>query len=160
MVLTVARLAEPRHCSFALLTAPGQELLLCVFLRIASMALRRRDSYFVRFKPGGYLITRAWQEHDSYNVYFKRYSEAAFMLLPRYLHVLTPSYLYSGRSDVLLKCGYLQRLPQLSRLKFSQVTPNRVCCNALLAAYARAKPPQWEKVRIPCASSKIESPTL
>eukprot|EP00884_Botryococcus_braunii_P023325 jgi/Botrbrau1/9677/Bobra.0201s0011.1 len=38
-----------------------------------------------------------------------------------------------------------QRLPQLSRLKFSRVTPNRVCCNALLAAYARAKPPQWEK---------------
>jgi pentatricopeptide repeat protein len=27
----------------------------------------------------------------------------------------------------------------------SRVTPNRVCCNALLAAYARAKPPQWHK---------------
>lgn len=27
----------------------------------------------------------------------------------------------------------------------SKVTPNRVCCNALLAAYARAKPPQWQK---------------
>lgn len=29
----------------------------------------------------------------------------------------------------------------------ARVTPNRVCCNALLAAYARAKPPQWHKVR-------------
>lgn len=27
----------------------------------------------------------------------------------------------------------------------AKVTPNRVCCNALLAAYARAKPPQWQK---------------
>lgn len=27
----------------------------------------------------------------------------------------------------------------------ARVTPNRVCCNALLAAYARARPPQWEK---------------
>lgn len=27
----------------------------------------------------------------------------------------------------------------------ARVTPNRVCCNALLAAYARAKPPQWQK---------------
>lgn len=27
----------------------------------------------------------------------------------------------------------------------ARVTPNRVCCNALLAAYARAKPPQWER---------------
>lgn len=26
-----------------------------------------------------------------------------------------------------------------------RVAPNRVCCNALLAAYARAKPPQWQK---------------
>ena len=27
------------------------------------------------------------------------------------------------------------------------IAPNRVCCNALLAAYARAKMPQWRKVR-------------
>ena len=27
-----------------------------------------------------------------------------------------------------------------------QLTPNRICCNALLAAYARARNPQWEKV--------------
>lgn len=27
----------------------------------------------------------------------------------------------------------------------AKVAPNRVCCNALLAAYARAKPPQWQK---------------
>lgn len=29
----------------------------------------------------------------------------------------------------------------------ARVTPNRVCCNALLAAYARAKPPQYQRVR-------------
>jgi hypothetical protein len=28
----------------------------------------------------------------------------------------------------------------------ARVTPNRVCCNALLAAYARAKPPQCQRV--------------
>ena len=28
-----------------------------------------------------------------------------------------------------------------------RVAPNRVCCNALLAAYARARIPQWAKVR-------------
>lgn len=28
----------------------------------------------------------------------------------------------------------------------ARVTPNRVCCNALLAAYARAKPPQYQRV--------------
>ncbi|GAB4822151.1 hypothetical protein N2152v2_009197 [Parachlorella kessleri] len=27
----------------------------------------------------------------------------------------------------------------------ARVAPNRVCCNALLAAYARARPPQWQK---------------
>ena len=27
----------------------------------------------------------------------------------------------------------------------ARVTPNRVCCNALLAAYARAKPAQWQR---------------
>jgi len=27
----------------------------------------------------------------------------------------------------------------------TRVAPNRVCCNALLAAYARAKPPQWQR---------------
>ncbi|KAL6779730.1 PPR8 [Auxenochlorella protothecoides x Auxenochlorella symbiontica] len=27
----------------------------------------------------------------------------------------------------------------------ARVTPNRVCCNALLAAYARARPPQWQR---------------
>ena len=35
------------------------------------------------------------------------------------------------------------------RLQLRQSTaiaPNRVCCNALLAAYARAKVPQWQKV--------------
>lgn len=26
------------------------------------------------------------------------------------------------------------------------IAPNRVCCNALLAAYARARVPQWQKV--------------
>ncbi len=31
----------------------------------------------------------------------------------------------------------------------ARVTPNRVCCNALLAAYARAKPPQYQRVSWP-----------
>jgi hypothetical protein len=31
-------------------------------------------------------------------------------------------------------------------MNVSRIAPNRVFCNALLAAYARAKPPQWEKV--------------
>ncbi len=33
----------------------------------------------------------------------------------------------------------------------ARVAPNRVCCNALLAAYARAKPHQWQKVCGACA---------
>lgn len=37
-------------------------------------------------------------------------------------------------------------LPPLRFVKGSKIAPNRVCCNALLAAYARAKPPQFEKV--------------
>ena len=36
--------------------------------------------------------------------------------------------------------------PQLRFMDVSRIAPNRVCCNALLAAYARAKPPQWRKV--------------
>lgn len=30
-----------------------------------------------------------------------------------------------------------------------QVLPNRVCCNAVLAALSRAKPPQWHLVGSP-----------
>lgn len=36
--------------------------------------------------------------------------------------------------------------PVLRFMNVTQVAPNRVCCNALLAAYARAKPTQWQKV--------------
>ena len=36
--------------------------------------------------------------------------------------------------------------PRLRFMDVSRIAPNRVCCNALLAAYARAKPPQWRKV--------------
>lgn len=36
----------------------------------------------------------------------------------------------------------------------ARVAPNRVCCNALLAAYARAKPPQWQKVCV-CARARV-----
>ncbi|KAK9811755.1 hypothetical protein WJX72_009549 [[Myrmecia] bisecta] len=36
-------------------------------------------------------------------------------------------------------------MPRLKFMNVSKIAPNRVCCNALLAAYARAKPPQWEK---------------
>lgn len=38
-------------------------------------------------------------------------------------------------------------MPRLKFMNVSRIAPNRVCCNALLAAYARAKPAQWEKVR-------------
>ena len=47
----------------------------------------------------------------------------------------------------------LQDVPQVPagitiRLRRTlRVAPNRVCCNALLAAYARARHPQWAKVR-------------
>lgn len=36
--------------------------------------------------------------------------------------------------------------PVLRFMNVAQIAPNRVCCNALLAAYARAKPTQWQKV--------------
>lgn len=32
-------------------------------------------------------------------------------------------------------------------LNSKKSSPNRVCCNALLAAYARATPPRWRQVR-------------
>ena len=41
----------------------------------------------------------------------------------------------------------------------ARVTPNRVCCNALLAAYARAKPQQWHKVR-GAAACPLRRPSL
>jgi len=40
------------------------------------------------------------------------------------------------------------QVPRLKYMNVSRIAPNRVCCNALLAAYARAKPPQCEKVRL------------
>lgn len=39
----------------------------------------------------------------------------------------------------------------------AKVAPNRVCCNALLAAYARAKPPQWHKAS--CCLSRALLPS-
>jgi len=36
-------------------------------------------------------------------------------------------------------------VPKFNFSHASKVTPNRVCCNALLAAYARARPTQWKK---------------
>ncbi|KAK9831962.1 hypothetical protein WJX81_003568 [Elliptochloris bilobata] len=39
----------------------------------------------------------------------------------------------------------VRQVPRLKYMNVSRIAPNRVCCNALLAAYARAKPPQWEK---------------
>ena len=41
----------------------------------------------------------------------------------------------------------LGQAPVLRFMNVTQIAPNRVCCNALLAAYARAKPTQWQKVR-------------
>ena len=40
----------------------------------------------------------------------------------------------------------LGQAPVLRFMSVTQIAPNRVCCNALLAAYARAKPTQWQKV--------------
>ena len=39
----------------------------------------------------------------------------------------------------------------------ARVTPNRVCCNALLAAYARAKPPQYQRVRFASAAAAVRA---
>ena len=37
-------------------------------------------------------------------------------------------------------------VPRLKHMNVSRIAPNRVCCNALLAAFARARPAQWQKV--------------
>ena len=42
--------------------------------------------------------------------------------------------------------GSMGPAPVLRHMNVSQIAPNRVCCNALLAAYARAKPTLWQKV--------------
>lgn len=42
--------------------------------------------------------------------------------------------------------GSMGSAPVLRHMNVSQIAPNRVCCNALLAAYARAKPTLWQKV--------------
>ena len=42
--------------------------------------------------------------------------------------------------------GSRGQAPVLRHMNVSQIAPNRVCCNALLAAYARAKPTCWQKV--------------
>ena len=42
--------------------------------------------------------------------------------------------------------GSMGQAPVLRHMNVSQIAPNRVCCNALLAAYARAKPTLWQKV--------------
>ena len=39
---------------------------------------------------------------------------------------------------------------KLSKLHVGDIHPNRVCCNALMAALSRAKPPQWHLVTISC----------
>lgn len=38
------------------------------------------------------------------------------------------------------------RLGLTRSLNSKKSSPNRVCCNALLAAYARATPPRWRQV--------------
>ena len=42
--------------------------------------------------------------------------------------------------------GSRGQAPVLRHMNVSQIAPNRVCCNALLAAYARARPTCWQKV--------------
>jgi hypothetical protein len=52
------------------------------------------------------------------------------------------------RAGSLTGAGGLTRTGSLTRsgsLNNRKAAPNRVCCNALLAAYARAAPPQWSK---------------
>lgn len=46
--------------------------------------------------------------------------------------------------------GSRGQAPVLRHMNVSQIAPNRVCCNALLAAYARAKPTCWQKVSAIC----------
>jgi hypothetical protein len=40
----------------------------------------------------------------------------------------------------------MMRLGLTRSLNSKKSSPNRVCCNALLAAYARATPPRWRQV--------------
>ena len=55
--------------------------------------------------------------------------------------------------------------PVLRFMNVTQIAPNRVCCNALLAAYARAKPTQWQKVcdllssSLPSATHRVNTYT-
>ena len=44
--------------------------------------------------------------------------------------------------------GSMGQAPVLRHMNVSQIAPNRVCCNALLAAYARARPTLWQKARV------------
>lgn len=60
---------------------------------------------------------------------------------PNSVHV----FIFNANASTVL-CARVQ-VPRLKFMNVSRIAPNRVCCNALLAAYARAKPPQWEKVR-------------
>ncbi len=51
------------------------------------------------------------------------------------------NFLLSSRQEAAPPAGLTIRLRRTLR-----VAPNRVCCNALLAAYARARHPQWARV--------------
>lgn len=48
------------------------------------------------------------------------------------------------------------RLGLTRSLNSKKSSPNRVCCNALLAAYARATPPRWRQVR-PGSSASVRT---
>ena len=73
---------------------------------------------------------------ESSNATVRRIQEAAFDR--QELLSLTPTTTPVG--------GSRGQAPVLRHMNVSQIAPNRVCCNALLAAYARAKPTCWQKV--------------
>lgn len=51
------------------------------------------------------------------------------------------NFVLSSQQEAVPPAGLTIRLRRTLR-----VAPNRVCCNALLAAYARARHPQWARV--------------
>lgn len=56
--------------------------------------------------------------------------------------------------------GLMQYAP--ARLPCCREGPNRVCCNALLASYSHASPPQWQRAiaLIDCMAQCAPYPTL
>lgn len=61
-------------------------------------------------------------------------------------HGLSPAGSLGSASPSRTNSGTMLRLGLTRSLNSKKSSPNRVCCNALLAAYARATPPRWRQV--------------